>query len=129
MDIRANVQRALDAALFDTGVRVFWRRRAEVLGAAADEYVVYTLGSDTAEAHADDTPLLRAANVAVRYYYRDTMLETPVGRATVMEREHTIHDALVTAGFSLPSGYFDAGDIDDIGFSTTIFECDFWRVV
>lgn len=128
-DIRGHVQAVLDHALHDTGVRVFWGRKTETDGEDPDEYVVYTLDGDPAEAHADDAPLVRAANVAVRYYHRETLLHTQAGREQMKSREDAIATALVAGGFSLPNGYFDAGDIDDIGFGVTLFECDYWRLV
>jgi hypothetical protein len=123
--IRDLVQTALDTAL-NPSVLVHWQRKT---GPDADEYVVYTLGGDSNEEHADDIPLVAAADVTVRYYYRAEKLDTPAGRQSVKSRESTIETALKGAGFTLPNGYFDAGDIDDIGFYVTAFPCEYWRVV
>ncbi len=138
-DIRALVQTILDNALNAEGVRVFWRKKAETRGDDPNEYIVYTLDGDPSEFHADNEPVVRAANVAVRYYYRDTMLDTHTGRNAVKSREQTIAAALVEGGFSLPYGYSDGGggvssginigDVDGIGYGVTVFECDYWRVI
>lgn len=129
IDVRGHVQAVLDAALFAAGVRVFWRRRAETKDEEPLEYIVYTLDSDSAEQHADDNPLTRVANVAVRYYYHETLLDTPSGREAVKAREREIAAAVLAGGFLLPNGYFDTGDIEGNGYCTTIFECDLWEVV
>jgi hypothetical protein len=57
------------------------------------------------------------------------MLDTYAGRQAVRDREETIEAALKNAGFVIPFGKFDGGDIDDIGFYVTIFECEYWQVV
>lgn len=129
MRIRELVQTTLDNALYNDGVRVFWRRKTQTDGEEPDEYIVYTLDSDTMETAADDAPLVRSANIVIRYYYRDTLLDTNAGRNRISNREHQISDALHSAGGLLPNGYFDSGDIENIGFGTTIFECELWRVV
>lgn len=126
IDIRALVQTALDTALYPD-VRVYWLRKSD--GEDPDEYVVYTLDGDPVGAYADGEPLTRDANIAVRYYYRDSMTTTKTGRVTITERESQIAAALLAGGFTLPNGYFDVGDIDDIGYGTTIFEAYFSRVV
>lgn len=126
IDIRALVQTALDAALYPD-VRVYWLRKSD--GEDPDEYVVYTLDGDPVGAYADDVPLTRDANASIRYYYRDSMTTTNTGRAAIRAREEQIAAALLAGGFTLPNGYFDVGDIDDIGYGTTIFEAYFSRVV
>ena len=124
MDIRALVQETLDTALYPD-VRVYWLRKSD--GEDPDEYVVYTLDGDPA-VYADGTPLTRDANITVRFYYRDSMLDSSAGRAAIKAREAQIAEALQGAGFLLPGGWFDSGDIDDIGFGTTIFEAYYGRV-
>lgn len=125
-DIRSLVQTTLDAVLYPD-VRVYWLRKSD--GEDPDEYVVYTLDGDPVGAYADDVPLTRDANVSIRYYYRDSMTTTKTGRAAIGWREGQIAAALLAGGFTLPNGYFDVGDIDDIGYGTTIFEAYFSRVV
>jgi hypothetical protein len=124
IDARALAQTTLDTALYPD-VRVFWLRKSD--GEDPDEYVVYTLSGDPA-VYADDEPLTRNANITVKYYYRDSMLDSSAGRAAIKAREAQIAEALQGAGFLLPGGWFDSGDIDDIGFGTTIFEAYYSRV-
>ncbi len=126
MDIRALVQTALDTALYSDGVYVYWLRKSDETD--PDEYVVYTLDGDPVGAYADGDPLTRNANASIRYYYRDSMLNSSAGKAAIKARETQIAAALTGAGFTLPNGYFDSGDIDDIGFGTTIFEAYYSRV-
>lgn len=132
-DVRALIQTALDAE-FNTPqsadkIRVFWLRRNETTGEDPDEYIVYTVDTDPYEDYADNEPFTRAARLTVRYYYRDILLDTAAGRAQIKGREASIESALRAAGFALPSGYFDGGDIDDIGFGTTIFPVEYWEVL
>ena len=124
-DVRALAQSTLDTALYPD-VHVFWLRKSD--GEDPDEYVVYTLAADPAT-YADGKPLTRDANITVRYYYRDSMLNSSAGRVAIKARENQIGAALEAAGFLLPNGWFDSGDIDDIGFGTTIFEAYFNRVM
>jgi hypothetical protein len=124
-DIRGMAQTALDAALYPH-VLTHWQRKS---GPDADEYIVYTQSGDSSEAQADNKPLVKAASITVRYYYRAEKLDTHTGRQAVKAREVAIEAALVGAGLTIPFGKFDAGDVDDIGYFVTVFECDYWRVV
>ena len=64
-----------------------------------------------------------------RYYYRAEKLDNYSTRKKVREIEDLIESSLEEAGFEIPYGRFDAGDIDDIGYMATIFECEYWRVI
>jgi len=128
MDIRGLVQATLDTA-FSGSVYVFWQRKAEIEGSDIDEYIVYTLGGDYNRTFSDDEPLLKEADVTVRYYYRYEKLDTATGRTLVKNREDAILTALKGAGFLCPNGAFDGGDIDDVGCFTSIIECNYGRVV
>src|SRR5690554_5531886 len=121
--MRNLLQQTLDDALYPD-VYSFWQRKS---GADVDEYVVYTLSGDIAESHADNQPIVKSADVTVRYYYRASKLNTYDGRQTIQAREEQIQQALEGAGLAIPFGKFDGGDIDDIGFYVTIFECEYWR--
>lgn len=123
--IRSMVQTALDTALYPH-VRTYWQRKS---GVHADEYIVYMQAGDTSEAYADDKPLVKNANITVKYYYRAEKISTHIGREAVKKREEDIQAALEGAGFDIPYGKFDAGDVDDIGFFVTAFECEYGRVV
>lgn len=123
--IRSKVQTALDTALHPN-VLSYWQRKS---GKDADEYIVYTLSGDSTEDYADDSPITQNTSITVRYYYRAGKIGTHTGRESVKAREATIESALKSAGVSFPNGKFDAGDVDDIGYFVTVFECDYWRVV
>lgn len=125
-DIHGMVQTALDTALAESGVYSYWQRKS---GPDADEYIVYTQAGDSGEAFADDAPLVKSAGITVRYYYRAEKLDSHAGRQAVKIRGEAIQTALEGAGFTVPFGPFDAGDVDDIGYFVIVFECEYSRVV
>jgi len=125
-DIRGIAQTAIDTDLAAAGVYSYWQRKS---GPDADEYIVYTQAGDSNEFDADDMPLVKAGSMTVKYYYRAEKLDTYTGRQAVKSREEAIQTALEGAGFAVPFGPFDAGDVDDIGYFVTVFECEYWRVV
>lgn len=129
MSILETVQTVLDDLLSADKVHSHWQRKAKTKGQDPDEYIVYTLDGDPVGAYADDKPLMREANISVRYYYRESLTETPAGRSKIEDRAQSIVGALEAAGFSVPQGAFDGGDIDNIGFGVKIIECYFGRVV
>lgn len=129
MDVRGLVQTTLDNALYNYGVHVFWNRMHDTADATPDEYIVYMLDGDSNEGHADDTAIIKAAEVSVRYYYRLDMLNNSSGRDGIKLRETQISNALNAAGFIIPNGSFDIGDVDDIGFGVIVFEAELWRAV
>ena len=96
-------------------------------GIDADQYVVYSLGGDIKEYFTDDNALVKNANITIKYYWRSEKLDNYTSRQEVREIENLIEVTLETAGFEIPFGRFDAGDIEDIGYHTTIFECEYWR--
>lgn len=124
IDVLSLTQQTLDAAL--PLVHSYWQRKSD--SDTSNEYIVYTHDNDVAT-YADGLPILRNANVTVKYYYQDTLLDTSAGRAAIKLRKSVIVNALQAAGFSVPFGAADVGDIDDIGFGTAIIECYFGRVV
>ena len=124
--IKDLVQIALDEALYEKGIFVHEPRKS---GPDADEYVVYSTSGDSREFYADDVNMTRNASITVKYYYRAEKLDNYSSRQKVREIENLIETALEEAGFEIPYGKFDAGDIDDIGYMATIFECEYWRVV
>lgn len=123
-DLKSLIQTTLDTALYPN-VYVYLQRKS---GADADEYVVYTRSGDNNVVYADDVPLTKDASITVKYYYRSDKIGTKAGRTLVNNREDTILNALESAGFDV-SGPFDAGDVDDIGFYTSVFEISYSRVV
>ncbi len=132
--IKNLIQTTLDNVLYEKGIYVFDQRKT---GHDLDQYVVYSISGDIREAHADDEVILKNANITIRYFYRVDLLDTYEGRQAIWEEgrqaiweiEDLIEEALENAGIRIPFGRFDGGDIDDIGYFTTIFECEYWRVV
>ena len=123
--IKDLVQLTLDTVLYPKGIYVHEQRKS---GPDADQYVVYSSSGDSREDFADDKVLTKNANVTVRYYYRVEKLDNHSTKKAVREIEDLIETSLEVAGFSVPFGRFDAGDIDDIGYMATVFECEYWRV-
>ncbi|MGI6751088.1 MAG: hypothetical protein ACOX4U_00485 [Anaerovoracaceae bacterium] len=121
------VQTVLDTALASSGVYSYWKRKTKTNGSTVDEYIVYTIGGDAAT-YADNDPLIRNANITIRYYYRDTLLDTSTGKTQIETRIGTIITALEGSGFKVPYGHFDAGDIDDTGFAATVIESFYGRM-
>jgi len=129
IDVRTTMQTVLDNALKSAAVRVFWLRKTDTTSADPDEYVVYTQDGNTPTNYADDAELVRSTNIVVQYHYHLDLIDTQAGRTAVKTREQTILTALKNGGFSVFNGPFDAGDIDDTGYGTTIYECYFDEVV
>lgn len=123
--IKDLIQTTLDTLLYPKNVYVYEQRKT---GADADEYVVYSSGGDSKEDFADDKTLTKNTQITVKYYYRAEKLDNYVTRKKVREIENLIESSLESAGFEIPFGRFDAGDVDDIGYMVTVFECEYWRV-
>lgn len=124
--IKDLVQLTLDTVLYPKNIYVYDQRKS---GIDADDYVVYSTSGDNREEFADDEVLIKNASVTVRYYYRVEKLDNYNTKKAVREIEDLIETSLEDAGFAIPFGRFDAGDVDDIGYMTTVFECEYWRVV
>jgi len=124
--IKDLVQTTLDTVLYTKGIYVHEQRKS---GTDANEYVVYSSGGDSGEDFADDVVLTKNASITVRYYYRAEKLDNYTNRKKVREIEDLIETSLNGAGFDIPNGRFDVGDIDDIGYMATVFECEYWRLV
>ena len=122
--IYSDIQAVLDATLYPE-VLSYWLRKS---GTDANEYIVYTIDSDEA-INADDRPLIRNANIAVRYYFKDSLLSTSSGRTKVQNRAEAIIVALEESEYTIPYGAQNIGDIDDIGYGVLLIECYKERVV
>lgn len=122
--IYGDIQTVLDTALYPD-VLSYWMRKT---GPDADEYIVYTIDSDEAT-NADDRPLIRNTDIAVRYYFKDSLIGTSAGRTKVQNRADTIISALENNDYSVPYGPQNIGDIDDIGYGVLLIECYKGRVV
>lgn len=121
------IQTALDTALYSSyQIQSYDQRKT---GPDADEYIVYSQSGDSHEAFADDQTIIKSGGITVRYYYRAEKIETYTDRQAIKTREDAIQVALEGAGFVIPFGRFDAGDVDDIGYFVTVFECEYWRAV
>lgn len=119
------IQSTLDGAFSREGVYSYWLRKTKTRGEDPDEYIVYTIDGDAADFWSDNEVARRTANIAVRYYYRDALMEAPSGRAKIAGRKKAIAKVLESAGFDIPYGVRDVGDIDDTGYGAAIVEC-FW---
>lgn len=124
--IKDLVQTTLDNALYDEGIYTFDQRKT---GHDSDMYIVYTKSGDIKTDFADDETLVKHNDITIRFYYRTELLDDYESKQKIRQIEETIKLALKNAGFSLPNGYFDGGDIEDIGYFVTIFEAEYWRVV
>ncbi|MDF2591396.1 MAG: hypothetical protein K0S75_862 [Clostridia bacterium] len=124
--IKDLLQNTLDTVLHPKGIHVHDQRKS---GPEAHEYVVYSSAGDSSQEFADDIVLTKNASLTVRYYYRSSKLDNYTTRKKVREIEDIIENALIDAGFEIPPGRFDAGDVDDIGYCVTVFECEYWRGV
>jgi hypothetical protein len=124
--IKDLVQLTLDTVLYPKNIYVYEQRKS---GPDADEYVVYSSSGNSGEDFADDAVLTKNASVTIRYYYRAEKLDNYETRKKVREVEDLIENSLTSVGFEIPFGKFDAGDVDDIGYFVTIFECEYWRVI
>jgi len=124
--IKNLLQTSLDASLYSQGIYVHEQRKS---GPDADEYVVYSTSGDIKEEFADDKVNVKNANVTVRYFYRESKLFNYTSKQAVRAIEDLIESTLESNGFEIPFGRFDAGDVDGIGYMTTVFECEYWRVV
>jgi len=124
--IKDKLQLCLDNALYSQNIFVHEQKKS---GPDANQYVVYSLSGDIKEAFADDIVNVKSANVTVRYFYRESLLEKYSTREAVRAIEDLIESVLEANGFEVPNGGFDAGDVDDIGYMVTVFECEYWRAI
>lgn len=124
--IKNKLQLCLDNALYNENIYVHEQKKT---GKDANEYVVYSFSGDIKEVFADDKVNVKSANVTVRYFYRESLLEKYSTRQAVRRIEQLIETTLEENGFEVPNGRFDAGDVDDIGYMVTVFECEYWRAV
>lgn len=124
--IKNKLQLCLDTVLYPLGIFVHEQKKT---GADANQYVVYSFSGDVKQAFADDEVSVKSANLTVRYFYRESLLEKYSTKQAVRTIEKLIESTLESNGFEIPQGGFDAGDVDDIGFMVTVFECEYWRAV
>lgn len=123
-DLQALVQLTLDTK-FKGELRAFWQVKTGDLS----EYIVYTLGQDKTTSYADNVALVKNADVTLRYYYDLKKLSTSQGRALIKSKLKDILECMKSAGFTTDTEFFDGGDIDNIGYMTSICEFNYPRVV
>lgn len=136
IDVRTILQVALDTSLYPEGVFSYWNKKIESISEDKNEFIVYTSGGDDTDEYSDDVDLVKSLDVTVRYYYKDTLLESSAGRKKIKEHEKLIKTTLINAGFEIPYGPYDLGNIDSkkegdmrgSGFNTIVFECEYWVV-
>lgn len=124
--IKTLLQETLDNALISKNIYSYDQRKT---GNNANEYIVYSVSGEVKDEFADDINLIKHTNITVRYYYNAELLGDFESRKQIRENEKLIEQALEEQGFYMPFGKFDGGDIDDIGYLATIFECEFWEVL
>lgn len=124
--IKTLLQETLDNALISKNIYSYDQRKT---GNNANEYIVYSLSGEVKDDFADNINLVKHTNITVRYYYNVELLGDFESRKQIRENEKLIEQALEEQGFYMPFGKFDGGDIDDIGYLVTIFECEFWEVL
>ncbi len=124
--IKTLLQETLDNALIPKNIYSYDQRKT---GNNANEYIVYSLSGEVKDDFADNINLIKHTNITVRYYYNAELLGDFESRKQIRENEKLIEQALEEQGFYMPFGKFDGGDIDDIGYLVTIFECEFWEVL
>jgi hypothetical protein len=124
--IKDLVQLTLDTALTTSEIRSYDQRKS---GPDASQYIVYSQLGDSEESFSDDAVDVKNAGITLKYYYRAGLLDNKSGRLAVRQIEDLIESSMLAAGFNLPFGKFDAGDVDDIEYFVTVFEFEYWRVV
>lgn len=124
--IKTLLQETLDNALIPKNIYSYDQRKT---GNNANEYIVYSVSGEVKDEFTDDINLVKHTNITVRYYYNVELLGDFESRKQIRENEKLIEQVLEEQGFYMPFGKFDGGDIDDIGYLVTIFECEFWEVL
>lgn len=130
-DILNLVQTTLDTLLVGEtdNVYSYWGRRAENADANANEYIVYELNSDNADVSADGQLFYRRSIVSLQYYVNYRIARTYQGRQNAMDRMDAIREAMRSVGFGCPGGWFEIGDVDDVGFATFRSEYEIPRLM
>lgn len=113
------LQETLDNLLASHGIYTYWQNKTDTKGENKEEYLVYTKDDGTVIS-ADNQPWIEIFNFTLRYYYNQNLTGTIPGRNKIRKRMKDISKALKESGFT--EKHFDSGDIDGIGFGTTIFE-------
>ena len=109
------LKKALDGAIYPS-VKTYHGKLPNV-GVMPKEFCIYTIGSMNGQDYADDALLGGSDRIVLRYYHAEGMK-----LSVVRQRERDILNALLAADFQCPTGSFELGDVDDIGYNVTGFE-------
>lgn len=109
------LKKALDASIYPD-VKTYHAELPNVKN-MPKEFCVYSVSSMSSQEYCDDR--LEGGNdkIILRYYHAKGM-KLP----SVRNRESQILNALLDADFQCPTGAFELGDIDDIGYEVTGYE-------
>ena len=107
---------ALDNVFLPLGIHTHRYRKEEIDGEKQIEYIVLSPVSNDAISHANDTALLTASNIDVRYY----------AKKEAYSEEHLalIINTLKSEGLSIPNGTFFAESLTDNDFITATTEAE-----
>lgn len=118
MMIEETVKKILDEAVLSEGVKTYHQRLTESQGKnRPSEYLVYTVEPMTSQIYGDDVYQGGNKYIQLFYFHRFGLS----GKA-VREKARKILKGMRSAGFTCPSGYYDLGDIDFIGYDVTGFD-------
>ena len=118
-DVLDLVQTTLDTLLAEDHVYSFWGRRTEIdCDPNAVEYVIYSIESDPADVTADGHVIYRQMSVALQYYIKYAVARNYQGRHKATDRMDSIREAMRSAGFGCQYGWYEIGDVDDVGYAT-----------
>lgn len=124
------VQLTLDTLLANDGVYSFWGRRAEIDNdPQKTEYIIYSISDDSAEVSADGDVMFRMMSVGLNYYVKFAIARTYAGRKNALNRMDAIREAMRKAGFGCSGGWFEIGDVDEVGYATFHSEYDIPRLM
>lgn len=112
------VQVTLDNILSEQNIRIYWGRRVDDTDSNQTEYVIYNLEGDLADVSADGDVLYRRMTVSLQYYAKYNTMRTYTGRQQIMQRLDDLREGMRNAGFGCEGGWFEIGDVDEIGFAT-----------
>lgn len=122
--IKDLVQLVLDNT-FHAEIPCFWQTKTD--DTDQSEYIVYTT-NDIDECFAGNEPLIKVANVTVKYFYRNDLIGTYEGRTAIGGNIKKIMRQFKRFNFDCPTGAFDGGDVDGIGFLTSIMEFEYKEI-
>lgn len=116
--IEETLKKTLDDAVIGDGIKTYHQRLTESQERnRPSEYLIYTVESMASQIYCDDVYKGGNNHVQVFYFHR-----LGLAGKSVREKARKIVKAMRAAGFTCPSGYYDLGDIDLIGYDVTGFD-------